>query len=415
MVSLQELWDKLELLEDELDSKRGDTRIAIEAPISNGVVISQPGSYYLVQPISHTASATPGIRITSPGVTLDLNGCYVSYSQFAAGGAASSAPAIEITAAAERVRIEGGSLVGFAKAVDAPDTKNATLRDIAVAFCNDGIELGEAATVVNCRFEPDAEPTNGFTGIRTGTDSQILRCRVSAVSAAGDFTAIRCGARSKIEGCLASGNTGATTRGIHAEEQCAIHQCIASENQGIAGDCIGISVSRDAQITSCTASGNQSLAGTATGIVASETTAVRFCTASNNSGTGISAGAHCAITNNCVAENGTLGIRATFRNTITGNQILGRVSAFPFASPVSDGISAESSRNTIDSNSFTSCSTAIDSDSSSNVIVRNTFANVTFPFGFDEQSNTHGPLVRADALIPANDANAENPWANISE
>ena len=222
-------------------------------------VLNQPGSYYLSGNLAVTKSS--GIKISSEGVTLDLNG----FSIYSASGSGGNGIAVYN----DRATIRNGGIVGFLYGVNYGVTslraKAGLLEKLAVSECTTyGIFGGRGMRIVDCR----AHDNPGY-GFLTAEGASMEGC--TAYDNQGYGIMVNKG--SSLRNCTVHGNQN---YGISAGEGSTLNGCTAYNNQGG-----GIKVGNGSVIENCTAYGN-----TGDGIYADYGSLVRGCTARDNVGTG---------------------------------------------------------------------------------------------------------------------------------
>lgn len=274
-----------------------------------GAAISVPGSYRLVDDVTMTANVA-AINITVADVTLDLGNHKITA---AAGstfdGILSNSPGLVVMNGAV-AGFGGGGVVAFGV--------RSVVRNMRVTGCN---QLGSSAA------------------IRVGAESVVEGCIASANNAvSGAVQGISAGSQCRIAGNIVQGNTssfGAAT-GIVASTDCVIADNVVSGNSGVSsGDCIGINAGNRCSIRGNTVSDNDNTGtGDALGIDATAGCIVeRNSCGAQSTGTtgigvaiGIEASQCTVIGNNCfnndagAGSNGSgVGISATGGCTVRDN------------------------------------------------------------------------------------------------
>ena len=254
--------------------------------------ISQPGSYYLSANLEVT-TATAGIFINAPGVTLDLNGFEISRVSGSGGDG------ILIYNAGDSATVRNGSIVGFAYGINTYSTLTlgCLLEKLSVSGCSaDGIQAGKSSQVIDCRaFE------NQGRGIKASSGSSLRGC--TSYSNQGGF-GIYAGVSSSLSGCTAYGNA---ETGIFAGVGSSSSGCTAYENLGV-----GILASNSSSLNGCTAYENLGV-----GINASLSSSLIGCIARNNQGNGINGGDGSSLSGCTATGNQGDGIHASLSSSLS--------------------------------------------------------------------------------------------------
>ncbi len=242
-------------------------------------VISTSGSYYLTGNLTGQAQKY-GIRVTVPGVTIDLMG-------FELSGVPGSYAGILAMTDAKGLHVRNGTIRGWGSdGVNAEATRGCVFDALRLMHCQSGIRLGRAATI---------------------TDSTVTANTSYGIT--GDMSVVR--------GCTASANG---SNGISLSDGGVIESCTATNNGGD-----GIAALFRATIISCTASSNAN-----DGIFAQSGCTVKQCTSASNTENGIRVHSGCLVVGNTCYQNGSgagdgagiLGIGNSTRiedNTVTDN------------------------------------------------------------------------------------------------
>jgi hypothetical protein len=235
--------------------------------------ITRPGSYYLTQNIDVPAGNIWAIRITVPGVTVDLNGFTIDQAANLPGDIGGG-----ISAGAAGITIRNGTIVntfysGISAGVFPTGAPGLTVENIRVLNANGpgvpvggvlgsgtaGIFLGRGGTARNCYVN------NAAIGIAAGYNATITGCVVEfarqyginieggaqvsdcvVVGTAGgptDGYAFVFGAGSLATGCVARSNSGA---GFVTGDEGVLRNCSATNNDGA-----GFVVGNNATIDQC--------------------------------------------------------------------------------------------------------------------------------------------------------------------
>ncbi len=266
-------------------------RIAVSSTNTPGdagsnFIINTSGSYYLTGNLA-VSTGKIGIRITAPGVTLDLNGFTISGTNTLAG--------ISLNNNAHRATISNGTISGLSY---------------------DGIDGGLA---VNCRYINLTLNGNGFGaanrfGLRAGNNATITNCTASG-NTGGGFSFNE---GSVVIGCVASGNTG---NNFVSGNNSTIRNCTATGGGGwgfvlgesnIAEQCsaIGTGVGTGFSIAINGRAVNCSATGFLTGFGGAARTVIQNCSAASCTTTGISVGDNGQVLGSTATSCGT-GISAS--------------------------------------------------------------------------------------------------------
>ncbi len=331
--------------------------------MSNSVVISTAGSYYLSGNL--TVVNTNGIFIASSDVSLDLNGFTLS----AQSGAASRG--IFIQEGLERISISNGRVKGFEYGIFSSEFAGWAAEDcrferLMVSGCSElGIGAGDAARFVHCSVDDSGEGfscgenavlvscvarNNQYGGISTKGRSVLTDC----LAENNGYTGILCGGECILSGCLAYGNKG--FYGILTHNESTLNGCVAKNNHGNGIDvgvgstlrgCIatgnasvgsgfhscGINASSGSTVIGCVSSYNSKTNATESyegiGIRCLEDSLIKDCQVDHNSGSGIWVESDCRVEGNSCNNNGFNGTAAGIyvsghdcrieNNTVTDN------------------------------------------------------------------------------------------------
>ncbi len=266
--------------------------------------ITQPGSYYLTANVTVPVSKT-GIRIASPGVTIDLNGFEIVGQPNSANGIA--------------FEDQAGAYPGT------------VVRNGKVRNCGGGgvalYATGTRGTIV----EQIVSVGNGQLGFLI-SDAGVLR-QCSAIENAGGGFQAGTANNSIVEHCVAyaNGSSGFSIVGQGG----LVRDCSAAENVGD-----GFTIGNGASIINCTARSNESV-----GIFLSNGSSASGCTSSNNVLDGIRASNDCQIVNNHCDSNGFGGDGAGIRLVSADNHVEGN-----HCVDADKGIAADSAGNFIAGN-----------------------------------------------------------------
>lgn len=255
----------------------------LKQPRKFPIAISKPGSYQLTENLE--VKSGDAIRVSSPNVSIDLNG-------FAISGLPGGSSAIGIDAAGIAfVRVSNGSVTNMGGAGIALGA-NGSVKSVRVSG-NDanGINCGN-----NCSIEESNVSSNALYGILAAGNSLIRDC--IANSNAGGF-GIAVGPGSTVAGCTATGNaTGGISAGNHSVPcNCRITGNVANSNV------IGIFVGDSAVISGNMTGGNQSF-----GICGGKSSTIEGNTSNGNVGQGIISFAGGLVMGNTITGNQGIGI-----------------------------------------------------------------------------------------------------------
>ena len=209
------------------------TQVEPRTPIETlPITISTSGSYYFTQNLQFTATSGDAISITSPNVTLDLNGFTLSSTAGVTGRG------ISVTGGLNNVTIRNGKIAG-----------NSTVSPATIAGFDNGIYANASGGI----------PFGAFRNL-TVEDMQVSGCRTFGIVAY----------YGTVTHCTVAANGG---EGLSASES-VITGCIAKYNggHGIFGssstvnNSLAISNAKDGivvsgSITGCVAQGNNTSAG----------------------------------------------------------------------------------------------------------------------------------------------------------
>lgn len=244
--------------------------------------ITQPGSYYLTGNVTVPNSKT-GIRIASPGVTIDLNGFEIigqagSWSGVDFENQAGSHPGTVVRNG--KVRNCGANGIGL----NSTGTKGAIVEQIVATGSGQiGIVISDAGVLRQC-----SAVGNGAAGMQVGSSgTSVVEHCVSAENGGAGF--LIWGGGSTVRNCSSADNTGE-----------------------------GFAVYNGASIIDCTARGNHSV-----GISLLNGSSAFNCSSSNNWLDGIRASNDCHIVNNHCDSNGLGGEGAGIRLTSSDNRVEG--------------------------------------------------------------------------------------------
>jgi hypothetical protein len=160
-------------------------------------IINQPGSYYLTGNV--VTSKTNGIQITAAGVTLDLNGFEIR--RTTVGGESG------IVINASRCTVKNGSVTRFFYGIlglsetGGGSAKGGMLLNISASQNTHGLLVGESWRIDGC-----VATGNTGRGIRAGFSALVRNCVVTDSGSSG--AGIDVGEGSKVINCNVSGNAG---------------------------------------------------------------------------------------------------------------------------------------------------------------------------------------------------------------
>jgi len=255
-----------------------EPRIAINSANTPGdansvFTITQPGSYYLTSNLP-ALPGRHGIKITSGGVTLDLNG-------FEIFGSEASLSGVYCLAA-------GGAQVSI---------RNGTIRN-----CGD---FGVYCSVTGSLIE-DIHATHNSTGgiFLSGSGIRVTRC---AALQNGQYGIASSVSFSTVTDCIAEQNTGT---GISLNDG-TVTGCYVTENTGG-----GIAVNSRALVTACNLANNGGI-----GIQAGVGCKIQGCTVATSGSHGIEVASNDTVSECICISNGTAGIGAGIHLTGNGTRI----------------------------------------------------------------------------------------------
>jgi parallel beta-helix repeat protein len=329
-------------------------QIEPRTPISTlPLVISTPGSYYLVGNLTGSAG-TNGITVTVDNVTIDLNG-------FALIGKPGSSNGIATIGLIRNFSVRNGTVKAWGRSgVAAGSTYSGVFEDLrADSNSGLGIETGNGAVIKKC-----ASTSNTGIGISGGNGSTISDCTATSNGGAG----INGYFGSTIAGCASQSNTGV---GISASSGNSIKNCSVMSNGGG-----GINTAGTCNIIGCSVYSNTGI-GIATGY-----SVVQDCTVNNNTAEGIYVSQTATVLNNTVYQNGGLGGTAS-------------------------NIRVSGSYNRIEGNHVTLGNTGIRVDNIGNIIIKNSCGGNSTNYNV-ALNNLIGPMLSSSAALSTN----SNPHAN---
>ncbi|MEM7105916.1 MAG: right-handed parallel beta-helix repeat-containing protein [Bacteroidota bacterium] len=248
-------WAKMAIVSSSTNSPC-DPRIPIDS-VFNGTNynIDDPGSYYFTRNIFLTGITEAGIRINTPGVTLDLNGYALTSDGISGAG-------IFISGTYQNVIIKNGSVQGWG---------------------GDGIHAGVADESI---FRDLVISNNGDDGLIVDKS-----CLIYNVQSTGNE---RHGIYADEGGVIVNSNASLNETGIEVLRECVIINCVASENidDGFkAGEC--------ARIDGCSAYDNANF-----GFDIARSSLITNSTANSNGRTGFDVSSSCILMNNVANNNG---------------------------------------------------------------------------------------------------------------
>ena len=203
------------------------------------IIITEPGSYYLLYNIDMTAeTGTTAITISVSDVTIDLNGYTIRGPGKNAPGWSSGIYAANNV---DRVTVLNGSVRGWPGYGIQLLGRSSRIKDVkCVANGYDGINVGENSNVSGCYAS-----NNGDDGIHVGKGSLITDC-----AAYNNIYGIYAPNRTIISNCVSDSNTAT---GIIGNYYSTIRDCTANLNGNV-----GIAASTGAQVinNSCERNGD---------------------------------------------------------------------------------------------------------------------------------------------------------------
>ena len=269
-------------------------------------IISQTGSYYLTGNI--TANNQIGIRVTAPGVTIDLNGFTISGSNGALDG-------IKFEDTARRGAVKNGALTGFSYGVLASiNARGGSLQHVRSA-CANGLFVTDGWVIEGCTVEGGVAD-----GITTGNACVIVDSAVSNQAARG----INAGNNCTLKNCAVTSSKGDYAIAVGAGA--TLLNCSAGFNTSNAAKSAGFFTGIDTTLIGCSATVNgtsNASPGPDTGIgfLVATQSMIKNCNASGNSGDGIRVENASLVADNAVTFNGTNVSGAGIRVTGSGNRI----------------------------------------------------------------------------------------------
>ncbi|MDQ6632077.1 MAG: right-handed parallel beta-helix repeat-containing protein [Verrucomicrobiota bacterium] len=290
---------------------------------TNTLIISQPGSYYLIGNITG-ASGKHGISIRANDVTLDLNGFALI------GGGGGAFIGVTGTAAQTNFCIRNGTVRGWTGGGVRTDTFISTLAEKLRLSDNVGawgLSLGNGVA-------RDCVASGNGTGFVVGNGAMI-----TGSSASANTTGFIAGDRAQVSHCISTINTGV---GFDCTSYVTLIDCTASRNFGSAG----IVALSSTTVSRCSATRNLP---SGNGIVAGPTCTIVDCTVGSNGNDGITEGSGSAVRGCTTSNNQGNGIKVTSDCYVIGNTCeANNRSGFNYA-----GISVSGHGNRIEANSVT--------------------------------------------------------------
>jgi parallel beta-helix repeat protein len=344
--------------------------------------ITQLGSYYLTGNLTG-ASGKSGIEILSANVTVDLSG-------FTVQGVAGSTYGVHLNSSLDNITLRNGIVRGNAS---------------GGAYLYSSTGMGTLVSDVHAS-------DNGGIGIAAGNHSIVRNC-----TSHRNQTGIIVSSASRVEGCIAEGNTGGD--GIGTGYASTVVGCSSRNNSSY-----GVYVAQGSAVTDCCAFQNDDdgFHDGGTGCVFTRCTAefnaeaginalngavIRECVALNNSTHGVLAGPGSEISN-CSATSNTLdGIRASTGSTIRDNVCKGNGAGAGDGA----GITTLGSNVRIEGNNCSSNDRGIDVRAAGNIILRNTCSLNTTNWSI-VANNVYAQIV--DKTAPASAPVSGNAAASTS-
>jgi parallel beta helix pectate lyase-like protein len=247
------------------------------------IVIAKPGSYRLIENLE--VKAGDAIQVTSPNVTIDLNGYAISGA--VGGSSADGINAIGI----QFVTVLNGTITGMGGAGIALGP-NGTVKSMRISGNGgDGIDCG-----TNCTVADSNASSNHNNGIAASSDSEIRNCIANSNTTG---VGIEVGPGSTVTGSTATGNfSGGINAGNHSVPcNCRIIGNVANNNS------TGIFVGDSAVISGNMTAGNQSF-----GICGGKASTIAGNTSNDNLDQGIISFAGGTVIGNTVTGNQGVGI-----------------------------------------------------------------------------------------------------------
>ncbi len=361
-----------------------EPRIAINAVNTPGDAgsrfkITQPGSYYLTGNSTNSALFQTCILIASSGVTIDLSGYQLLGGPDADG-------AIRAVTGLFNVEVKNGVIAGWlGPAVAMPGVMNARVEDVRVSHGDEGIIVGDRASVLRCSVSNMA-----LDGLRVGTGSLVADCTASLCGGVGIFG--QSGAR--ISDCQANYNTGS---GVEIQNGGTLEDSTASYNTFR-----GVNAWSEVTVRNCKIAHNGE-----NGINGLEQSVVESCVIEANAGDGVHVGLASTVTGCIVQESGYEGVE------IAGGHVADcHVSYSGLTTQASAGILVSTAFGTrVEGNTLTSQALGIQCAPGGCFVVRNYGRALSVAFiGQGGAGNTIGPIVAATGTI-----SNTNPWANFQQ
>ncbi len=342
------------------------------------ILIDQPGSYYLQEPILgfHSQHA---IHITASDVTLDLNGYTIT-----ANTEVGSLNGIEIASTLDNIHIFNGALEFFPIGINAEDDTGVRIEDVYASSCQTGFSTN-GATLVRCHAL--ASFTRGFMA---GEDGSVYRDCVADGSLNQDgFTSN--GASSFI-GCTANNNADV---GIDTAAGSLIQSCIVNDNMDDGIDAAGRTL-----IIDCMLRGNDD-----DGIVAGSACHIQRCVIETSGSDGIALTSSGSVVRECTIRSSTR--HGVFLNTAS-HVVLNNTIHFSGNGSLGAGVHADTQDNHIEGNTIIGGDRGIATTDSNNLIIANKVTGAGDAYGQISANNHVGTIISL-----AGNVTTTNQWANL--
>lgn len=284
-----------------------------------GTFISTPGSYYLTQDINTTETA---LFISSPGVTLDLNG----FAIIGDGTGLASDTGIFIQPdAVGTITIRNGAIRNFRNdGIELTFGELATLvlEGLHISDCFNGVDSVGPVIALRCTFANNDQDGlrldggvvdqcraagNGRFGF-TGSDAAFI----DSIATANSSTGFVAGSASRFTRCIANFNNG---NGFVGGNGCVFTACTARRNV-----LNGFNPGIGSRVVDCVAYQND-----VDGFALGSDSSISGCTADENGATGIRSNSDCRVDGNLTTDNdiGIFGQTGSLiiRNASAGNSI----------------------------------------------------------------------------------------------
>lgn len=245
-------------------------------------IISTRGSYYLSGNLSVTK--TNGIMVQTRDVVIDLNGFEISRVSSGSGDGISA----NVGGQNQVITVKNGTIIGFAFGIHAGAGLSNVIKDVAVYYCDNGIDAGSGAIVERCC----ATLSNGAGGRAIRVDDGVVsHCLVSGGSGQVGISIVN----STMDHCVV--RVSNVVYGIEALNSSVVN-CSANNTYNSAGFSAGIRAVAST-VRSCTVAFTQSTAADYSGSqgmgIYADSSLILDCEVRSNKGDGIRVQSHSTV------------------------------------------------------------------------------------------------------------------------